>query len=192
MAPLTALLEHSFRKMFSNSNTYSYHLATNSGYGPAADMNVLDWQGSSPAAGQTQTFANPNDMYGSGTYSPAQIPWGAPTSSSTSHQHQLLPHENTGGLITGGYSDGFSGNAGPTTLGASGDINDDGWTVKLHWKRADNTRAQAQVQVTDPVYNPYVHFFVENVLIEVMSLQNGVDVATRLTSGVWWRRSSLP
>jgi hypothetical protein len=178
VAPLTALLEHSIPKMFSNSNTYSYHLATNSGYGPTEGMDVLDWQGSSPAAEQIQTFANPNDMSGSGTQSLAQIPWGTHPSGSTFHQHQLLSHENAGGLITGGCSDGSSGNVGPTTLKASGGTNNDGWTVTLHWKRANNTQAQAQVQVTDPIYDPYVHFFVENLLIEAMSLQNDTDVAT--------------
>ena len=141
-------------------------------------MNVLDWQGSSPAAEQIQTFANPNGMPGSGTQSLAQIPWVAHLSGNTFHHHQSSPHENTGGLITGGYYDGSGGNAGPTTLGASGGTSKDGSTVKLHWKRTDNTQAQAQVQVTDPIYNPYVLFFVENLLIEAMSLQNDMVVAT--------------
>jgi len=153
----TALPEHSNPKMFSNSNTY---LATNSRYGPAANVNMLYPQGSSLATEQTQTSANPNDMSWSGTQNPAQIP-GVYTSSSTFHQHQSMPHETTQELIAGGYSDGENGSAGPMTPGTFGDTNSDSRTLTLHWKRDNGTHAQAQVQATDPVYDPYVRFFVE-------------------------------
>ena len=175
MAPITASPEHSNPEMFSNSNTY---LVTNYGYGPAADVNMLDSQGSSLASEQIQTFANPNAMSESGVQSLPQTSWGIYPSSGTFHQHQLIPHENTQGLIAGGYSDGANGNAGPMTLGTFGDTNSDGRTVTLHWKCANSTQAHAQGQVTDPVYDPYVHFFVEHLPIEDTSLQNDMDVAT--------------
>src|SRR5260221_14491965 len=101
LAPLTALPEQSIPERSSNSNTY---LVTNPGYGPVAGVNMLDSQGSSLVAEQIQTFANPNDMSWSGTQNLAQIP-GVYPSSSTSHQHQSMPHENTQGLNAGGYSD---------------------------------------------------------------------------------------
>ena len=158
LAPLTALPEQSIPEMFPNPNTY---LATNPGYGPAADVNIPDSQGSNLAAEQIQTSANPNDLSWSGAQNLAQIPGVCPNSS-TFHQHQLIPHENTQELIPGGYPDGENGNAGPMTPGTSGDTNSNGRTLTLHWVRADGTQAQAQVQATDPVYNPYAQIFVEH------------------------------
>ena len=142
--------------MFSNSDTY---LASIPGSGPTADVNMLYSQGSSLAAEQTQAFANLNDMSRSGAPNLAQI-LGVFPSSSTFHKHQPMPHENPQELIAGGYSDGANGNAGPMIPGTLGDTGSDGRTVTLHWTRADGTQARAQVQATDPVYDPYVQFFV--------------------------------
>ena len=69
---------------------------------------------------------------------------------------------NTQELIAGGYSDGENGNAGPMTPGTFGDTNSDGRIVTLHWEPTGGTQAQAQVQATDPVYNPYAQIFVEH------------------------------
>jgi len=167
LAPLTALPGQSIPERFSNSNTY---LATNPGYGPAADVNMPASQGSHLAAEQIQISANPNDLSWSGAQNLAQIP-GVYPSSSTFHQHQLMPHENTQELIADGYSDGANGNAGPMIPGTPGDTNSEGRTVTLHWKRADGTQAQVQVQATDPVYDPYVRFFVEHLPIEDTSTE---------------------
>jgi hypothetical protein len=159
LAPLTALPEQSIPERFSNSNTY---LAANPGYFPAVDVNMLDSQGSILAAEQIHTFTNPSDMSWFGTQNLTQIPGVYPSSSSTFQQYQSMPQENPQEPIAGGYSDGANGNAGPMTTGTSGDTNSAGSrTLTLHWRRADGTQAQAQVQATDPVYNPYAQFFVE-------------------------------